>query len=215
MRPASTHTSEPLWRALPRRSFVAALLGGGIAGTVGLVGRRLGLRILDVAPRATEAAVDAPALGTGELDTLKAFGSVLVPSSYAGADSGKADRAGAVIEVTLRQLAADSAGELRAGAAFLDASSRAAHGVAFAALDGEGRRQVVDQLLRPYTTRSLFSNPYFYVTEHGRRVRSLWSRIARPIIDDFYTSPLGWEVVGYRRRPGECSNLTDYQFPVT
>jgi len=72
----------------------------------------------------------------------------------------------------------------------------------------------VGDLLRPYTTRTLVTNPYYYLTGDGRSVRRLWSAVAKPIMVDFYASAHGWRVVGYSRQPGECSNLTDYQFRV-
>ncbi len=218
MRPSSSRSAEPLWRALTRRSFVASLLGGSLAGAARLLARRAGLHALGSMPRGAEAAVGAAGLAAGELETLRAFGFVLVPSSFAAPDGARADATRDVIDATLRGMTSDSPDlvrTLRAGAAVLDARSGAAHGTAFAVLDGERRRRLVEGLLRPYTTRNLFSNPYYYLTEDGRRVRSLWSTVAQPVIAGFYTSRLGWQIVGYPRRPGECSNLTDYQLPAS
>jgi hypothetical protein len=39
--------------------------------------------------------------------------------------------------------------------------------------------------------------------------------VSQPILVGFYNRPEGWQVVGYARRPGECSNLVDYQFALT
>jgi gluconate 2-dehydrogenase subunit 3-like protein len=193
---------------ISRRRFLG---GAGLTGLLAVlaqspIGRLLGSTVRIV----TDGAPPRGPLDDHELKTLMAFSQVLIPSP---AVPGGAD---AVIHGILKQQASESssAAQLRAAAAFLDAKSFGELRLPFAALDLERRRRLVGDLLRPYTTRTLFANPYYYLTGTGRSVRRLWSSVAKPIMVDFYASPLGWRVVGYSRQPGECSNLTDYQFPV-
>jgi len=190
---------------ITRRGFLG---GAGLTGILAVlvqnpVGRLLG-SILRVA---TDGEPSPGPVSDHEMKTLNALGQVLIPSSISSKDS---------IEGILKQQAArpSSAAELRAAVAFLDAKSFGDLRLPFAALDLERRRRLVDDLLRPYTTRTLATNPYYYLTGAGRSVRRLWSAVAKPLMVDFYASPLGWRLVGYSRQPGECSNLTDYQLPL-
>lgn len=207
---------------VPRRNFLL-LLGAGI-GLAGLLLRfRTGFSRL-ARPRAASAAADetrAGELTPAEMDTLTALGFVLIPSSFAKGAPGARENlvrvSEAVIRDRLTELAetASGADDLRTAAAFLDARSRDAHGVPLAQLDFDRRRTLIEEILRPYTARTLFTNPYYYVTDFGRHVRRLWSSTARPVVLEFYAHDLGWRTVGYSRRPGQCGNLEDYQFPVS
>ncbi len=149
------------------------------------------------------------------MKTLRALSLVLIPSTFAAnALNGAADNpAESVIGDILREHATDP--EFRAAAAFLDRRSDSDHQARFAVLDTDRRRALVDRVLQPYTQRTSLSAAYFYLTTDGRAARHLWQAVAKPIITDFYTGPLGWQVVGYSRQPGQCSNLVDYQFPVS
>jgi len=200
---------------ISRRGFLG---GAGLTGIlVILLLSRIGRRLGSTVRVATDAAPPRGPLTDHELMTLMAFSQVLIPSSLVpkGASSAAPGGAEAVIQGILRRQAseASSAAELRAAVAFLDRKSLSDLRLPFAALDLERRRRLIGDLLRPYTTRTLFANPYYYLTANGQSVRRLWSSVAKPITVAFYASPLGWRLVGYPRQPGECSNLTDYQFP--
>jgi len=101
----------------------------------------------------------------------------------------------------------------RESAAFLDQEALAQLGQRFADLPIESRRRTVERLFGPYTrARSAWRATYF-LTESGRRIRRLWRPVASQILISFYSSALGWRSVGYSLRPGQCSNLVDYQSP--
>jgi len=189
---------------ITRRGFLG---GAGLTGILAVLAQNPLGRLLAATVRAATDGVPSPGpLTDHEVETLRSLGQVLIPSSISSKDG---------IDGILKQRAAypASATELRAAVAFLDTKSFDELGLPFAALDLERRRRLVGDLLRPYTTRTLATNPYYYLTGTGRSVRRLWSAVAKPLMVDFYASPLGWRVVGYSRQPGECSNLTDYQFP--
>ena len=187
-----------------RRSLVGGALAGSLALLLHVPRSWLGAR----AARAQSNADGAPAIDEGERATLTAFSRVLIPSAFAGPGRGAAP----VVAAILDDHAADAA--FRSAAAFLDGKSAAAYTVPFAGLDPARQRALVQSLLTPATTQSLILNPYYYVSEEGRALRRLWRLVAKPIIADFYASPLGWQVVGYARRPGQCANLSDYQHPI-
>ncbi len=192
--------------AVSRRTFVSIL---GAIGVAGVVGNGLG-RLVRF--RSATPAADEP-LTARELATLTALGHVLLPSRLS-AKGAAVD--GIVADIVRRQIAATptALADFRAAAEFLDREALTDRGVAFAALESADRERTVAALLTPYTTRRFFSEPYYRFAETGRQVRRLWMAVARPIIVGFYDSPDGWQVVGYSRRPGECSNLIDYQFPI-
>ena len=189
-------------RGLSRRGFLG---GVGLAGVLALLFHDALGRLVRHGVGDDEAALPAATLGEHERQTLAAFGRVLVPSSLASdADS--------VIGATLDAHATDAA--FLAAVQLLDEQSLADTRVRFVALDGERRGALVRRLVEPYTSRTLLSIPYYYASGEGRRIRHLWTAVAQPIVVDFYNSPLGWQVVGYPRPPGVCSNLVDYQYPV-
>lgn len=157
--------------------------------------------------RGESRAADGGALAAPEVDTLVALVLVLLPHEAASAETAQALLEGQVAESPWK------ADAFREGARFLDARSRARFGAGFAALVPDVRQTLVGGLLRPYTTRTLLSNPYYYLSDHGRGVRRLWSEVVQPVLAGFYRSAAGWRVVGYPRPPGQCANLIDYQFP--
>jgi hypothetical protein len=181
---------------ISRRSFLGR---SALAALAGVLAR------WPSGPRPSLAAADET-LGEDELATLDAFAEVLVPTSFGTAVSGP------VVRKIVRDLVADGDPTLPDAMALLDDRAQEEAGARFARLDLERRRGVVDKILGPYASRTLFSNPYYYLTATGRRTRLLWWRVAKPVLIEFYRSPLGWRLVDYQRRPGECSNLTDYQF---
>lgn len=195
--------ARPPGRRISRRGFLG---GVGLAGILALLFHNSIGRLLRPAASLGDSAPPPAALGDHELQTLAAFGRVLIPSAFISA------RADAVIRTTLDEHATD--GAFAAAVALLDAQSAAHYQARFVELDGERQRAVVHRLLDSYTDRTPLSTAYYYLTEDGRRIRHLWSAVAQPIVVGFYTSSLGWQVVGYPLRPGECSNLVDYQYPI-
>ena len=196
---------------MTRRRFVG---GAGLAGFLALSFPSAALRLvrsaaaqaLDGGPNAT-AALDEAAV-----KTLTAFGRALVPSSFLEHGAAAGDGIDGVIRATISENGVNP--DFRAAAELLDEKSLSIYRIRFAELDGDRRRRLLHHIFDPYRDRTLLSSAYFYVTDSGRRVRRLWSSVAGPIIAEFYTSSFGWRVVGYPRRPGECSNLVDYQGPV-
>jgi len=157
--------------------------------------------------RSAGRAADGGALVASEADTLVALALVLLPREAASAETAQALVEG--------QLAGSpwKVDAFREGARFLDAWSHYRFGAGFAALAPDVRHTLVEGLLQPYTTRTLLSNPYYYLSDHGRGVRRLWSEVVQHVLAAFYRSAAGWRVVGYPRPPGQCANLVDYQFP--
>jgi hypothetical protein len=190
-------------RGLSRRGFLG---GVGLAGLLALLFHNALGRLVRPGVGVGAAASPVATLGEHERQTLAAFGRVLVPSS------APSDAADSVIRATLDAHAADAA--FLAAAQLLDAQSLADTRVRFVALDGERQGALVRRLLEPYAARTLLTIPYYYASGDGSRIGHLWSAVAQPIVRDFYNSPLGWQVVGYSRRPGACSNLIDYQNPL-
>jgi len=199
-------------RGLSRRDLlVAAVQAGGVLAALAFLRRPRAL----VGPSGSVLApalvlADEP-LGGQQLDTLIALGHVLLPSSFA-ANPATADPV--IAEIVNQHLARVPAALAAFGdaAAVLDEASVAQYGTGFAQLELARRRQLVADILTPYTSRRLFARPYYALTAQGDRIRRLWSDVSHPIIVGFYNSAEGWRVVGYTRRPGQCSNLTDYQF---
>jgi hypothetical protein len=151
------------------------------------------------------------------LATLLALADVLLPSVYAGKRPDDHSRARSVVREALERLVADdseSASDLEAAVELLDTRSRAGKGQPFASLALSDRRTLVEGMLEPFRTRGGLRKVYYRVSPNGRGVRRLWYGACLPILSGFYASALGWEVVGYRRAPGVCSNLVDYTGPV-
>jgi hypothetical protein len=207
----------PLWRTISRRGFLLLLGGIGSLGAAALLFRdsiSTVLRRLDL---------DVSA-GTGTLTghnsrTLSAFGDVLIPSSFAletpAAQPPKGSAQAEILE-SLQLLAAEEPGfwlEARAAVELLDRLSKAEHLLPFAELRLSDRRKLIDRIFRPYVTGQRLWRPYYLATIEGRRRRRVWLLVAKPILTAFYSSSLGWSMVGYQRRPGECSNLVDYTLP--
>ena len=106
----------------------------------------------------------------------------------------------------------EAAGTFRAAVELLDARSLSHQGRRFAELGLDERRAMIASLLEPYARNRLVRMLYHF-SEYGRGVRGLWRLVCVPILTGFYTSSFGWRVVGYPRRRGDGSNLTDYQVP--
>jgi hypothetical protein len=197
-------------RDLSRRGVLAAFVwGGGLAAAL-VVRSRLHPAGLWSAFAAAPAWADGP-LDQHHLETLIALGHVLLPSSF----SAQGPAAGAVIADIVNQhltRVAAAGAAFRDAAALLDEVSMGRYAVGFVWLDLDTRRQLLADILTPYTARRLFTRPYYALTSQGDRIRRLWSDVSQPIVVGFYTRPEGWQVVGYERRPGQCSNLIDYQF---
>ena len=187
-----------------RRGFLSAL---GSAGIVALLVRK---PLAQVAPTSAGGA-DPAALTDSEHKVLTAFGRALVPSSFHTADPEVANGAEEVIRTIVHNHAGDQ--DFRDAAALLDQASTRRYQVSFVALDVARQREIVNDLFRPYANRTFRGRAYYALTSDGRRVRDAWSSVAKVILAGFYESRLGWQVVGYTRRPGECSNLVDYQYP--
>ena len=199
---------------ISRRRFLG---GAGLTGLFAIALHHPIARFLRTVLRPAAAATVAEPLSDDELKTLRALSDVLIPSAFTAKPSAADDGQATAVELVMRDIlhayARDP--EFRAAAAFLDRRSGADHQLRFAALDIERRRRLVERLLQPYTQRTLFSAAHYYLTADGRAVRSVWHSVAKPIMVDFYASSLGWRVVGYSRQPGECSDLVDYQSPVS
>ncbi|MFQ5666138.1 MAG: hypothetical protein ACE5I7_06855 [Candidatus Binatia bacterium] len=200
------------WGKISRRNALL-FLGGGAGTALVAVVVRGPARLLLQRAAATEhnAGRGTGRLSEPQLDTLAAFGQVLIPSGFAASGSA----ADTLIRRTLEERATEpaTAAEFQEAVAFLDRRSFTGYKLPFVKLAMPDRRQLANDLLKPYTTRTLLSIPRYHLTAGGRRVRHLWHSVATPLIARFYTSSFGWQVVGYARRPGECSNLIDYQFP--
>jgi len=207
-----------------RRRLVFAM-GGGVVAVAALAYamKRAGLRhvaglasgdlVFDVDP-----ATGAGALGAPELHTLLALGDALMPSRFTApataAVSAQAGLAQGVMRDAVDYLTREVPGyrrEFTVAARLLDEHALADGGSAFAALPLDARRHLIDRLFRPYAEASAARRALLLLTRDGRHARRLLRLTVGPILGEFYSSSLGWSAVNYDHRPGECSNLVDYQ----
>ena len=208
MTSAPRGTSEPP-RARPklsRRVFLLALAGAAsAAGLASLLRARIHLASeLDISSGVGE-------LSEAQLATLAALGDVLVPSKLAGSDE-----AGRTLGVVARDLARDLPGyrlEFERAVALLDDRGRARHGREFAALPIEARRELVDDLLLPMLRTGPIGRRLRRLSPSGQEISRLWRFVVQGLLVGFYSSPLGWRLVGYAVPPGSCAGLDDYQGP--
>ena len=146
-----------------------------------------------------------------ELTALVALGEVLMPSRFIGRSDAQA-----ITRETARELAADVPGqrlELTRGVELLDRRSDSRHGRPFAALSIEERGALVEEILAPMVRSGAIRQALDYVLGNGREVWRFYRFVARALMVGFYSSELGWSLVGYPLRPGACPGLADYQSP--
>ena len=214
------------WTVTRRRFVVSALGASGALAFLSYAYRDLLLqRVLNIARRALAV---GSRTGTGrltseELRTLIAFSDVLIPSALASptvaldAPSMRdPNHPPGVVRENLEYAAERVPGfwaKSSAAAAFLDQEALAHLGQRFADLPIESRRRTVERLLGPYARASTAWRATYFLTESGRHILRLRRTVASQILIGFYSSVIGWRSVGYSRRPGQCSNLVDYQSP--
>ena len=215
-------------RFLTRRRFAFLGMAGSALAAIALWFFRG--RLLQLGPIARalgrELDRDSPTgrLTQAEAATLVAFGEVLIPTMFSGPAAfttpppdSRAEAPSHVLEQALGDLAGQVPGylsEFQAAARFLNEKAGARSGSPFASTALESRRALVETQFRGYVGRSR-RRAFFFLTSDGRRTAGTWEFVARPMLAAFYRSPYGWRVVGYAKRPGECSNLVDYQRPVS
>jgi hypothetical protein len=169
----------------------------------------------------TEAPVGS--LTTEARDTLVAFGEALIPSAFAGTPAFTAPGSGldprSPAEVLRESLDSHATGapgyrgEFQIASGFLDRLARDQGLPGFGVADLPARRRLIEARFGGYV-RQARRRVVYYLTPSGRRTARTWEFVARPLLAAFYRSSWGWRVVGYPRKPGECSNLVDYQSPV-
>jgi len=191
---------------LTRRVFLVALAGAAAAvGLASLVRARVH-RAFEL-----DASSGVGVLADPELEALVALGEVLMPSRLAGDTKARE-----TMREVARELARDVPGyhlEFRRAAALLDERSRARHGRAFAALPLDARRALVDELFVPMLRAGPIGRRLRRLLPSGQEIARLWRFVAQGLLVGFYSSALGWRLVGYPVPPGSCAGLADYQGP--
>ena len=217
------HSDSPA-RGISRRVFLVALAGGASLLALGslLRTRRIDLHgfeqdIKDNPRLRRWLALDLDASsGVGELSAeqiaaLRALTEVLVPSRFAGNEEALA-----VGSDHARELAREVPGyrlEFERGVALLDQRSRSRSSEEFAALSLDQRRALVDEIFAPMVRSGSIGKGIRYVFGDGRDIWRLYRFVARGMLGGFYSSELGWRLVGYPHRPGDCPGLAEYQEP--
>ena len=97
--------------------------------------------------------------------------------------------------------------DCEAVAGLLDRAAQAEGHTTFAGLEFAQRQALVARLLRTNSTGD--SKPLATGPQDTTRVH----RVTQTLIHGFYVSRYGWISMGYTRGRGECSDLTDFQFP--
>lgn len=191
---------------LSRRVFLLALAGAAAAvGLASLVRARVH-RAFEL-----DASSGVGELADSELEALAALGDVLVPSRLAGDAQARE-----TTRNVARELARDVPGyhlELQRAVALLDERSRARQGREFAALPLDARRALVDELFVPMLRAGPIGRRLRRLLPSGQEIARLWRFVAQGLLVGFYSSPLGWRLVGYSVPPGSCAGLADYQGP--
>lgn len=178
---------------MTRRTWLETLVSGlGVLAT--------GLRGLAAPPAAPVASTEAVgiALGKREVDTLLAFGEVIVQ----GRRLSPEERVDLVDHLARRVLDADRRGAYRTTAALLDQLA----GRPFASLEiGDRSALVAHHRLQ---NRRVTGDQYL-----SEAVRVTRTTVVPDLIAAYWSSPAGWRAVGYQTFPGRCGSLTRYTRP--
>jgi len=150
---------------------------------------------LPASVRAEEPASTAPSLSASELDTLVAFGEVIVDGRRLTQDARTA--LVAAIAETLRR-SSDEVERYRGAARLFD---RLAVG-RLGALDLTDRAALI---ARHRLDARIIADES--ISEEARFVRT---DLARELIVAYWQSAAGWAAVGYQTFPGRCGDLTRY-----
>lgn len=191
---------------LSRRLFLLALAGATAAVALGALLRARIHRAYELDDSSGVGELDEATLGA-----VAALGDVLMPSRLVG--DPEAQR---TMQDVAHELAREIPGyrlEFARAAALLDAQSQSRHGLDFAALPLEARRALVDEILRPMLQASPVGRRLRRLLPGGQEIARLWRFVAQGLLIGFYSSPLGWRLVGYAFPPGACAGLADYQGP--
>jgi hypothetical protein len=189
-----------------RRLFLLALAGAAAAVALGAQLRARIHRAYELDESSGVGDLDEATLGA-----IAALGDVLMPSRLVGNPEAQQ-----TMRDVAHELARDVPGyrlELDRAAALLDAQSRSRHGLDFATLPLEARRSLVDEILTPMLQASPVGRRLRRLLPGGQEVARLWRFVAQGLLVGFYSSPLGWRLVGYAFPPGACAGLADYQAP--
>ncbi len=151
---------------------------------------------------ATGQSATPASLSAAELDTLLAFGAVIVE----GRVLSPAERDGLAeqIEESTRRNP-DQLSSYRMAAATLDQLA----GARFAQLELRARAELVARHRLDVRIVSPDENPGVF----GAEVLAIRTRTVPDLIDVYWSSPAGWAAVGYAAFPGRCGDLGRYTRP--
>jgi hypothetical protein len=119
----------------------------------------------------------------------------------------------------LKESLADSARRLpgfrkdcEAVAALLDRGARTEGSTKFVDLEFGKRQQLVARLLQNNPSGVSLRGSAKQPTTEPQQITGIQG-VTQTLIHGFYVSRYGWISMGYTRGRGECSDLTDFQFP--
>jgi hypothetical protein len=185
-------------RSLIQRALL--LLGIEPVALIGCASRR----IASEGSRPAELMLDQPsesgALSTGEMESLAAFGEVLVE----GRALPPAERRYLLEHIEDRTRSPEYLSLYRGAASTLDRLA----GRRFASLEVHERIDLIARYRLAAPVR-----PGENLGPFADEIRTLQIRTTRDLIRGYYASPAGWAVVSYDSFPGRCGDLTRYTRP--